>query len=69
MYYTDIIFLSVLIVLLVVMVWIEGDDGFWIMFGLFWAVMLVYGYFIFRNIGNEKEEKENKKRKKRKTKK
>ena len=63
MYYTDIMFISVLIALLVVMVWIDGDAGFWIMFGLFWVVMLVYGYFIFRNMGKEKEEKKNKKRK------
>lgn len=66
MYYTDILFISILIVLLVVMVWIDGDSGFWIMFGLFWGVMLVYGYFIFRDMGKEGKEGKEKKKKVRK---
>ena len=50
MYYTDIIFISIFIVLLVIMVCVDGDTSFWVIFSLFWVSMLIYGYFIFKNM-------------------
>ena len=60
MYYIDIIFISIFIVLLVIMVCVNGDTSFWVIFALFWVFMLIYGYFIFKNMVPKKEKKRTK---------
>ena len=62
MYYTDIIFVFLLISFLVIMLNVEGDIVFWTFFSLFWVFLVLYGYFAF--IYAKKSKKSKKKKKK-----